>query len=464
MRVQVDVSKNYDYHEFADIKIAFSGSSRSCMLHFDFDTFSKRLLVPKLPLSLEFLYFASVVYAIDRMVDRINETIDGWTREFDVEVPVASPDKWKTIKDLLQNRISFLTGDTWRFDFTPLTIPLYQMPSQRLRYRRRMIARNYSKFKPVAVGLLSGGLDSFIGNIDWLEQNDPQSIFLVGHHDGSGPESQQRDLVAALKSVYGQRCDSIHLRVGIKRGSNISEGELDNQLRSRSIVFLAIGVLCANQLGPEIPLLVPENGTIALNLPLTPARKGSLSTRTCHPYFIEGIKSVLAGLEIKTPVINPLSGKTKGECVAQCLNQAILSQKAAASVSCGKAGRRASWVDTSANACGRCVPCIYRRSALHKVGLDTQRYGTDICSVGINELTNSNTKGWDDFRAILSFLRNNTDEGDLRKIVLARAVGVSYNQINDYIMMITLAMNEIKQLLRDKATDDIKRFAGLADD
>lgn len=70
MRVRVGVSKKYDCHEFADIKIDSSDSSRSCMLHFDFDAFSKRLLVPKSTLSLEFLYFASVVYAIDRMVDR----------------------------------------------------------------------------------------------------------------------------------------------------------------------------------------------------------------------------------------------------------------------------------------------------------------------------------------------------------------------------------------------------------
>ena len=125
--------------------------------------------------------------------------------------------------------------------------------------------------------------------------------------------------------------------------------------------------------------------------------------------------------------------------------------------------RRGAWVDTSANACGRCVPCIYRRSALHKVGL-TQEYGNDICRVNINEISDFTVKSWDDFRAILSFLRNNSDESDLRKIISARAVGASYNQINDYITMTALAMNEIRQLLQDKATDDIKRLAGLSDD
>jgi hypothetical protein len=464
MRAQVEVLDNYDYHEFADIRIAFNGSSRSCKLHFDFDVFSKRLLVPKLPLSLEFLYFASAIYAIDRMVDRIKETADGWTREFDVTIPVAVPDKWEIAKDLLENRISFLTGDIWRFTFTPLAIPLCKMPSRRLKTRKKRMARNYGTFEPEAVGLLSGGLDSFIGSIDWLEQNKSKSIFLVGHHDGSGPEKQQKDLVAALKAVYKQRCDSIHLRAGIQRGSNISDGALDHQLRSRSIIFLALGVLCANQFGPEIPLIIPENGTIALNPPLTPARKGSLSTRTCHPYFIEGIKDVLVGLDIKTPVINPLSGKTKGECVEQCLNRLILTQTAAASVSCGKAGRRGTWSNTSANACGRCVPCIYRRSALHKVGLDNQSYGTEICDVSRDELYNSSTRGWDDLKAILSFLRNNKNENDLRKVISARAVGVGYNQINNYMSMITSAMNEIRQLLRDKATDDIKRLAGLVND
>ena len=459
MKIKVNVSNNYSYHEFADIKISFSNPSRSCMLHFDFDVFNKRLLVPKLSESLEVLYFASVVYLIDRMVDRIEETKDGWSRVFEVEIPVKVPDKWDTIRNLLETRISFLTGDIWHFRFIPLDVSLYRFTSRLLNSRRKKVVKEYGNFSPKAVSLLSGGLDSFIGTIDWLEQSQTDSIFLVGHHDGSGPESQQRALVQSLNLEYGQRCDSLHLRVGIKRGSIVSEEKQDTQLRSRSIVFIALGVLCANQFGPDIPLLIPENGTIALNPPLTPARKGSLSTRTCHPYFFDGMQDILFGLGIQTRIINPLKNKTKGECVAQCLNQEVLEQTVAQSVSCGKAGRtRGYWTNPSANACGRCVPCIYRRSALHQVGLDTQIYGDDICNVNTSALTD---QGWGDLRAILSFLRSTTDLEELRKVVEARAVGVNYDQIEDYIRMTGQAMAEIRQLLHDKANDDIKKLAGL---
>ena len=40
----------------------------------------------------------------------------------------------------------------------------------------------------------------------------------------------------------------------------------------------------------KIDILVPENGVISINVPLTVRRVGTLSTRTTHPYFIQEIQ------------------------------------------------------------------------------------------------------------------------------------------------------------------------------
>ena len=91
---------------------------------------------------------------------------------------------------------------------------------------------------------------------------------------------------------------------------------VEPSLRSRSIVFIGLGIYAASEVGAEIPLLAPENGTIALNLPLTPSRSGSCSTRTMHPFYLDTLRSVLNDLGLKNSLTNPLGLKTgKGECV-----------------------------------------------------------------------------------------------------------------------------------------------------
>lgn len=67
--------------------------------------------------------------------------------------------------------------------------------------------------------------------------------------------------------------------------------------RGRSVLFLALGVAVASGLGPA-RLLVPENGFISLNVPLTPPRSGSFSTRTTHPHLIALLRDLLNELQL----------------------------------------------------------------------------------------------------------------------------------------------------------------------
>lgn len=57
-----------------------------------------------------------MVYYADRMVLRGNEA-DGWTRSIKIYMPVLELDIWNGNKHLLEEMLSFLSGDLWKFEF-----------------------------------------------------------------------------------------------------------------------------------------------------------------------------------------------------------------------------------------------------------------------------------------------------------------------------------------------------------
>jgi hypothetical protein len=108
--------------------------------------------------------------------------------------------------------------------------------------------------------------------------NDATRVLFVGHYDSPGPRTDQAGLAGRLAKQYPNRSRILHMRV-----AHGPEKAAEETLRSRSFVFLALGLYAAQALGPAVPLLMSENGLIALNIPLAhPSRRGSCSTRTMH--------------------------------------------------------------------------------------------------------------------------------------------------------------------------------------
>jgi hypothetical protein len=116
-------------------------------------------------------------------------------------------------------------------------------------------------------------------------------------------------------------------------------------------------------------LSVPENGLIALNVPLDPLRLGALSTRTTHPFYMARWNDLLNALGIAGRLENPYWNMTKGEMVANCANQKLLASLIPDSLSCASPAK-ARWQGRAMEHCGYCLPCIIRRAALKK-GLKT---------------------------------------------------------------------------------------------
>lgn len=126
-----------------------------------------------------------------------------------------------------------------------------------------------------------------------MKSNPQQKILLVSHYDShmsAGPE--QKNLVEKLLQKY-PGCFHALPSVGV---SPAFKGRSEKTFRSRSLLFLGIAVLTGNP--QQLPVIVPENGTVSLNFPLSASRRSACSTRTTHPAFIDGVNELLVAIGI----------------------------------------------------------------------------------------------------------------------------------------------------------------------
>lgn len=446
MNIRVEIQETGQSRDegFAPIYLFENNGTRLCQLDMQFSKLAS--LSQSNPRATDFLLLASAVYSLDKLALR-KKAEDCWTREFSLLLPVSDVAAWNAVKGELDNCLSFLTGDLWDVNFvTQITAPIRQV--------QRTLA-----LQPTgdAVCLFSGGLDSLIGAIDWLQLNAGRSLLVVGHYDEQmkGPKSDQEHLLEKLTPEYQGRIQSIQVRIG---NINQTAGKPEITLRGRSLVFIALGIYVASALGQDVPLLIPENGTIALNVPLSPSRRGSCSTRTAHPYYLNMLAQVLTGLGLMNAISNPLEAKTKGEAVRRCLNPHLLENSARLSVSCAKRGHKRHFTHRDAKACGRCMPCIYRRAALHMAGWDDELYGDDICTGEVD--LNVNGEKPNDLRACLAFLRRNPSISEISSLLMANG-RLDAVRLPSYAAMVQRTMDEIRALLREKAIPEIQRMAGL---
>jgi hypothetical protein len=161
-----------------------------------------------------------------------------------------------------------------------------------------------------------------------------------------------------------------------------------------------------------VPLYMPENGFIGINVPLVASRAGSLSTRTTHPHFLERLGDVLSAVRITNHLVNPFRLETKGEVVRRCRNGALLSRIVGESISCAhpEAGR---WQKLTPSNCGYCFPCLIRRASLHRIELDDgAAYHRDVLTeVELLEKEGGDTGA--DLRAVVRGLANAPRSSDV---------------------------------------------------
>lgn len=302
----------------------------------------------------DLLILALSVYTADLRIERVFAA-DRWSRQISLYLPVAELSRWEEAKPILIKMLGFLTGDEWAFNFRRREIFERTAPEKRL------------EVLPSVVTLFSGGLDSFVGTIDLLEGKDGL-VALVGQYGSGGPTHlSQTNTREVLENQYPARTMPLGFWVQPKKPGKKSS---EDTMRSRSILFLALGTAVANACGDEIPLYVPENGLISLNVPLSHSRMGSFSTRTTHPYFVSCYREVLDKLGIRVPVELPYRFLTKGEMLKEAKNQKALREGLAKTLSCSRPDAGRFEKRPPGTHCGYCVPCIIRLSSMKAAGFD----------------------------------------------------------------------------------------------
>jgi 7-cyano-7-deazaguanine synthase in queuosine biosynthesis len=233
-----------------------------------------------------------------------------------------------------------------------------------------------------AVSLFSGGLDSLCGVIDLLESDSTLRLGLVAHNEGAKASPTQRALRDELVQHYGADRVILHqlyLRPAPPHPSQrvVARKAVETTTRGRSFLFLSAALALASAAGEGVPVYVPENGYIALNVPLTRARGGSFSTRTTHPHFFELFSAFVRSLGIDNPIVNPYRWRTKGEMCARSANAALLRKLARLTISCSHP-EAARYQQRPQGNCGYCYPCMIRRAALASVGWDDHDYSWNV--------------------------------------------------------------------------------------
>ena len=373
----------------------------------------------------DFLSLALGVVAADTFVPRLSSP-DGWARQIELDIELANPAKWKPHLSELESVLRFLSGDLWT-----LRVRGGGMPPPELNKHRHL--------RPDIDGadcvcLFSGGLDSAIGTLDLLA---PKRTPVLVSHAYPKDRQVQSELISAFADPPA------HFSVAADPFS--PEGSpTESSMRTRSLGFIAFGSLIASALAlraglDEVPLLIPENGLISLNPPLTPRRTGALSTRTTHPHFLARLQAVFEAVSIPARMLNPYRHKTKGEMMSECRDQHCLKQVASMTVSCGKWKRKN-------QQCGRCVPCIIRRSAFDHAGMN------DRTSYRFSDLSDvaSDQANRDDLMALAIAIRRSRSRRLAPWIAQNGPLGSDPQARSQYVDVVRRGLGEIEVYLQSQ--------------
>ena len=387
--------------------------------------------------SLDVLYFTSIIYAIDKVIQRV-DTFDNWSRDIEVEIPVSNVSVWNSAKDILKEAIDFLTSDNWIFNFRELEDISYFE-------RKETLSLNINVEK---ICLFSGGLDSLAGAIKLVDESD--NILLISHVDGHGaPSTLHSELLSEIRNEYSTK----NIRQASFHVYTEDEIKHEGTTRGRSILFHGIALFHAINLNIN-EIVTPENGVISINLPLTPSRTCSNSTKTMHPYFIKKFEEALSLLGHNIQINNPYLFKTKGEMLVENRNTDLISKLATKTLSCSHGGgHTATWYNRNSLNCGYCIPCTIRRASIHKFNNSLDRcndYGHRLKNEDIK--ISSHEKRLD-LLALAYFLNKNLTRAEVKREIKLMAKIDDIEEVTD---MLLRGYAEIKQYINDKADDEIK--------
>lgn len=334
---------------------------------------------------------------------------------------------WNNAKRDLERLLGFLTGDIWHFKFRRRSGGPEQLGTVGIDANR--------------VVLLSGGADSAIGAL--LSAHElaarGEKHVLVSHWASTTLSPLQSRIASEIDRLApGALAD--HVKVRLARGRQSPSGKSygrENSSRSRSFLFITLGLAVASV--NKIPLWIPENGYASVNPPLSRSRRGSLSTKTTHPKFLNDFVSLLDSVGAHSDLVNPYSDITKGEMFTQ-VREVFGADQASAFLSetssCSHTGAKSYGISPRVD-CGVCFGCVLRRASFAASGIqDTTSY-----LVPNGEKQEAWVAGKTVVPAMRDFLREPFGESDLSRLQLPS--NLSLSEVNELCQR---GRNELRSL------------------
>lgn len=401
-----------------------------------------------LPIYEDLFLIGISVFALDKRIERRKFT-DCWTREISVSIPVLEYDKWVNTQKQWHDLLRFLTGDIWDIQFRK-TDKIYS--------KREHPNRKHLNIKGCdCVSLFSGGLDSYCGAIKLLE--DGKSPCLMGHNEYPKLGKIQTDFTKTFRELYPeQKVEFVGFSANSRAPRNLEGDKLDgaeNTSRGRSLLFLCAAITIAGILDEEMPVYIPENGFIGLNLPLTNGRKGTCSTRTTHPHFLQGFQVILKKVGIKNEINNFFAYLTKREIVEMVKNSKAFEAHYEETISCSHPCLPRYYRKKYPVNCGYCYPCLIRKSSL--IDRPDSRYWYDIDSNFLQEFGHADKAS--DLRAVISAVYNYKQMSDNQIREKIKYTGqVDKESVEKFLRVYKSTMNDLeKMFMKDK---DIAKLIG----
>ncbi len=335
------------------------------------------------------------------LADRLTTRGLGFTRSIRISVHVVELQLWSTaVLAKVEHLLRWLTGDDWK-----------------IRVVREQAIQRPPELPLAAdsvdeVTLLSGGLDSFCGAVDRLQ--DGKARLFIGHTDGASAvqhaQQEVRQYIMAFLRPHGP--SAAYQTVTLSQVGDKKEAST----RSRSLLFMSLATAAASARSCG-RVVVPENGYTSANLPLNTARGGALSTRSTHPTTFLRLNDILTEVGIEVRISNPYQGLTKGEFVALAASHSLVRFEEAVgrTLSCGKLDGTYYKGGNPNYACGLCVPCIVRRSSILAGGIqDYTPYLVDTLEGDALLKLRVNRKS--DVDAVREATQQNVDDTDIMSI------------------------------------------------
>lgn len=409
----------------------------------------------------DLVILAMSVFAIDKKVPR-KDFDDNWTRQIELYLPVIEIEKWNNVKIELEDMLSFLSGDKWEINFR----------KSKEKYRGNKVNKKYKLIEKDnfdCVSLFSGGLDSFCGALKLL--NEKQRTCFIGFKEYKMLGGRQNEIFKNINDAFPNINKELLLfntnpSIPLNKDGEKKRTGAEITSRSRSFLFLAGALAVASIIG-EVPVYIPENGFIGINVPLTDSRIGSCSTRTTHPYFINKFNSILNNLGINSKIINPYSLKSKGEIVEEVCNMEVFEKTAYKTISCSHpCHSRYDKLQTPMN-CGYCYPCLIRKASMNKINYLKDEYNpNNNLSKTFIENNNSIEGKAKDLKAVMYSLNrylNHIDDNNYINRLLLKTGKLELDEIEQYNRVYRVSMDEIKNMIisEDRNESGLIEYLGI---